>query len=320
MVGKETAIQKAIRTQYDTYFAKAVVARAWFPKRLKERDELRRYREVAAQLISEIREMLFGFLGVESFVDDYVFAGIQGAGDSITIREATIGWGVEERKHGQTFRYSLVDSGLATQAEVDKFLEEASEDTWVFERQTGHAATPYNASAYGIVQERQTKHNYHRFRQFLKAEYERTKNPLLLVLSMMVWYVERDEGAHESNFREILRIYLRYRPDLAIEAMNQAFATYRMPEVRFPNKEQFEATVYSAGVFSLMDWGRSVLSPAIQSMGLKDRNAVRAAEVAVQELPENAVVVLPNKPLEGIPEGAEVYQLVSDGSFQLVAA
>lgn len=317
--GKELAIQKGIRTNYDEYFAKAAIFRAWFPHRLAERDEMRRHSTLASQLDPKVKQMLAGFLGVESFVDDYVYAGIQGAGDNVTIREATYQWGIEERRHGQTFRYCLVDSGLMTQQEADEFLAECSNYTFTFERQTGHAATPYNASAYAITQERQTRHNYTSFRKYLRAEFQRTGNPLLLAIERAVGYIERDEGAHEGNFRAILRIYLRYRPDLAIEAMNQAFAHYTMPIVEFPNKEEFEAAIISAGVFTMMDWGREVLKPALNGMGLENRRALKAAEVAVQELPEDALVLLPNKPVAGLPEGAPVYQMQTDGSFQLLA-
>ena len=55
-------------------------------------------------------------------------------------------------------------------------------------------------------------------------------------------------------------------------------------------------------------------------MGFENRRALKAAEVAVQELPENAVVLLPNKSAEKIPEGAVVYQLAPDGSFQLLTS
>lgn len=318
--GKELAIQKEIRRNYDEYFARAAVTRAWFPHRLDARAELRRYSHRAGEVDAKVKEMLLGFLAVESFVDDYVYAGIQGAGDNVTIRESTYQWGIEERRHGQTFRMCLIDGGFLTQAEVDAFLAECSQDTWIFERQTGFAATAYNASAYAITQERQTRHNYTSFRKYLRAEYARTGNPLLLAIDDAVGYVERDEGAHEGNFRAILRIYLRYRPDLAIEAMNRAFDHYTMPIVKIPNKQEFAEAIVAAGVFSLIGWGREVLKPSLKGMGLENRKALRAAEKAVQELPENALVVLPNKPVVEIPLGAEVHQLIPNGSFQLLAS
>ena len=55
----------------------------WFPDRLEERREMAGY----AHFISEeTKEILLGFLGVESYVDNYVFGGINAAGDSLSTR------------------------------------------------------------------------------------------------------------------------------------------------------------------------------------------------------------------------------------------
>ena len=137
--GKQAAVQKEIMENYESYFVKATKTRMWFPDRLKERNEMASY----AHFISdETKEILLGFLGVESYVDDYVFGGINGAGDSVSTMALYIQWGYEERRHGQTFRHCLIDSGLYTQGFVDKYLAEAGEYQWTFEEQTGYEATP----------------------------------------------------------------------------------------------------------------------------------------------------------------------------------
>ncbi len=102
--------------------------------------------------------------------------------------------------------------------------------------------------------------------------------------------------------------------------MNQAFDHYTMPIVEFPGKQEFAEAIVAAGVFSLIGWGREVLKPALKGMGLESRRALKAAEVAVQALPENAMVLLPNKSVVEIPAGALVYQLLPNGSFQSLSS
>ena len=115
---KQLAVQKEVKANYETYFARAAITRMWWPDRLVERNQMAEY----GPLVSErTKEILLGFLGVESVVDDYVFSGIQAAGDSVSTRELYMQWGFEERRHGQTFRHSLIDSGLYSQQYVDKF-------------------------------------------------------------------------------------------------------------------------------------------------------------------------------------------------------
>ena len=161
---KQAAIQKEVRENYEEYFNRAAMTRAWFPDRLPQRKEMAGYGHLVS---NESREILLGFLGVESFVDDYVFGGIKTAGNSVTTRQIYIQWGFEERRHGQTLRHVLIDSGLYTQEWVDHYLAEVSEDQWTFERQTGYEATPLLAAAYAIFQERQTRWFYTELRMRL---------------------------------------------------------------------------------------------------------------------------------------------------------
>ncbi len=317
--GKDLAIQKEVRANYEEYFARAVESRSWFPHRLQERVELQRLSSFAGLLDQNVKKILLGFLAVESFVDDYVYAGIQGAGNDTIVKQMTYQWGIEERRHGQTFRYILIDSGLMTQVEVDQFLEECARDTWAFERQTGNPATLVNVTAYTITQERQTRHAYTSFREYLKEEFQKTLNPLLLVIEKMVRYIEIDEGAHEANFRSLLRIIFRYRPLSAIDSMVLAYKSYTMPILDYPNKEEFQAAIMSTGVFALTKWGREILRPALKGMGFEDRKAIGVAERNVRQLPDNAVVQIQVKPLAFVPEGAVVYEMSPQGVFSLVA-
>ena len=317
---KQAAIQKEVRQHYETYFDKAARQRSWFPDRLPQRKEMAKY----GHLISdESRELLLGFMGVESFVDDYVFAGINAAGNTATTRQIYISWGFEERRHGQTFRFALIDSGLYTQEFVDRYLAEAGEDQWTFERQTGYEATPLLASAYAIFQERQTRWNYAALRVRLWQEYgsptDQSGRRIFPAVAGALRFPEIDEGAHEANFSNIVRIYLKYMPDQAIEALMKVSTKYQMPIVDLPNSQQFIDAALAAGMGVARDVINQIMNPALANMGFESRQALRRAVENFQNLPEDAVVQLPGKPIRDLPKGvaSAIYEMKPTGDFVL---
>jgi len=317
---KQAAIQKEVRENYEEYFDRAALTRAWFPDRLPQRKEMAKYGHLVSD---ESREILLGFLGVESFVDDYVFGGIETAGNSVTTRQIYIQWGFEERRHGQTFRHALIDSGLYTQEWVDHYLAEVREDQWTFKRQTGHEATPLLAAAYGIFQERQTRWNYAALRMRLWREYgsptTRAGRRLFPAIAGAIRFPEVDEGAHEANFSKIVHIHLKYMPDQALEALLKVSTRYRMPVVQLPNGEQFVEAILAAGMGVARDVINEIMTPALARMGLESRRALHRAVKNFQNLPEGAVVQLPGKPIRDLPEGAAsaIYEMSPTGDFVL---
>lgn len=317
---KQAAIQKEIRENYEAYFDRAARTRSWFPDRLPQRKEMARYGHLVS---SESRELLLGFLGVESFVDDYVFAGITAAGNSVTTRQIYIQWGFEERRHGQTFRYALIDSGLYTQEWVDHYLAEVSEDQWSFERQGVYEATPLVAAAYGTIQERQTRWNYTALRMRLWQEYgsptDQAGQHLFPAIAGAIRFPEVDEGAHEANFSSIVRVHLKYMPDQALDALMKVSTKYRMPVVQLPNGEQFVEAVLAAGMGVARDIINQIMNPALARMGLESRRALRRAVENFLNLPEGVVVQLPGKPIRDLPEGvaSAIYEMSPTGDFVL---
>ena len=318
--GKEAAVQKEVRENYDIYFEKAAKTRLWFPEKLKERDEMEKYGHM---ITDDTKEILFGFMGVESIVDDYVFGGIKAAGNSLTTAQLYIQWGYEESRHGKTFQTSLIDSGLATKEETDKFIAETQEYHWTFEEQTGYQATPLLASAYAIFQERQTRWNYTQTRVKIWEEYgsPRAKDGSRIypAISGAIGFPERDEGAHEANFTNIVRIYMKYFPDQALDALAKVSNHYKMPVVQLPNAEEFIRCTLAAGLGNPRTVINDVMNPCLNRMGLESRKALKTAITNFNLLPEDAIVHVEGKPLEGVvpDETSEVYTMLSSGEFVL---
>jgi hypothetical protein len=316
---RQVAVQKEVKENYESYFERATKTRMWWPGRLPQRSEMPKY----GHLISDdTKEILLGFLGVESFVDDYVFAGINAAGNSLSTRALYIQWGWEEAKHGQTFRHCLIDSGLCTQEYVDKYLAEIAEGKgWTFNEQTGYEETPLLAAAYAIFQERQTRWNYTQIRGRIWEEYGRptgaSGNRIYPAAAGALRFPEIDEGAHEANFTNIVRIYMKYFPDMALEALMKVSTHYRMPVVELPNGDEFVKAVLAAGLGKPRDVINEIMNPSIQRMGLADRSALKKAVRNFRSLPEYSVVHLPGNDVEGFlcSEDTHIFTMFPSGEF-----
>ena len=123
-----------------------------------------------------------------------------------------------------------------------------------------------------------------------------------------------DEGFHEGVFREITRVYLRFWPDKALQAMWDVYEKYRMPIVKLPNAEAFLDAVLSTGIDSARAVIKDVLTPTYEAMGLESRTALRRAARESWDLPEAAVLQIGDDS-SAIPEGAIPFKMNPNGSL-----
>ena len=315
--GKNTAIQKAVAEIYERYFAKGP---RWIAKHLPQRSEMP---EFGAAVSPESREILLGDYGVETFIEDYAVIAMRASGDSLSTRQIYTQWVFDETRHSKALWYCLVDSGLYSQKELDEYKYECDQDTWTFERQTGHEATPERGAAYAIAQERQTKRNYQDMQKRLWKEYGSPTNeaerPVYPAIAGVCRALATDEGFHEGVFRQITKVYLKYWPDKALQAMWDVYEKYRMPMLKLPNAEAFVDAVLSTGIDSARSVIRDVLNPTYAAMGLESRGALRRAARESWDLPEGAVIQVGNELSPDISEGAIPYTMSPNGSLVAVS-
>jgi hypothetical protein len=311
MQGRENAIQKAVAAVYERYFAKGP---RWVAKHLPQRAEMRKYGD---HVSPESREILIGDFGVESFVEDYAQSAISASGDSRATMQTYVQWVFDETRHSNALWYCLTDSGLCTTKELDAYKDECGQDTWTFERQTGHEGTPVRAAAYAIAQERQTKKNYHEMQKRIWGEYgsptDADGKAVFPAIAGVCQTLSIDEGFHEGVFRQITRAYLKYWPDKALQAMWDVYEKYRMPIVKLPNAEAFIDAVLTSGIDSPRAVVKDVLEPTYNAMGLEGRGALRRAARESWDLPDGSVLQIGEEPLEDMSEGAIPYVMASDG-------
>ena len=315
--GKHTAIQKAVAEIYDRYFSKGP---RWIAKHLPQRSEMQEYGD---RVGPESREILLGNYGVESFIEDYAVIAVRAAGDSLSTQQIYTQWVFDESRHSQALWYSLADSGLYSQSELADYTYECGQDTWTFERQTGHEATPERGAAYAIAQERQTKRNYQDMQKRLWKEYgsprDEADRPVYPAIAGVCRTLATDEGFHEGVFRQITKVYLKFWPDKALQAMWDVYERYRMPMIKLPNAEAFMDAVLSTGIDSARQVIREVLTPTYAAMGLESRGALRRAARESWDLPEGAVIQVGDELSPDISEGAIPYTMNANGSLVLVA-
>ena len=178
-------------------------------------------------------------------------------------------------------------------------------------------------AAYAIFQERQTRWNYTATRLAIWEEYGSPVDErgvrIFPAVAGALRFPEIDEGAHEANFTNIVRIYMKYFLGHALEAQSQVSSHYKMPIIQLPNADEFVRCVLAAGLGSPRTVINEVLNPALHRMGLEDRNALRKAVRNFRNLPENALVHLQGKDLEGIVPDPDtsVYTMMPSGDFTL---
>jgi hypothetical protein len=279
--------------------------------------------EYGDRVSPESREILLGNYGVESFIEDYAVIAVRAAGDSLSTRQIYTQWVFDETRHSQALWYSLADSGLCSQSELADYTYECGQDTWTFERQTGHEATPERGAAYAIAQERQTKRNYQDMQKRLWKEYgsprDEADKPVYPAIAGVCRTLAIDEGFHEGVFRQITKVYLKFWPDKALQAMWDVYERYRMPMIKLPNAEAFMDAVLSTGIDSARSVIREVLTPTYAAMGLESRGALRRAARESWNLPEGAVIQVGDELSPDISEGAIPYTISPNGSLVPVA-
>jgi hypothetical protein len=312
-VGRNLAIQKGVADVYERYFAKGP---RWIAKHLPQRSQMREY---GSKVSPESREMLLGDFGVESFIEDYALYATEASGDSISVRQTYTQWVFDELRHPKALWYCLTDSGLYTQKELDEYSYQCGQDKWTFERQTGHEATPERGAAYAIAQERQTKRNYQSLQQRIWEEYgspaDAAGRPVYPAIAGVCQTLSIDEGFHEGVFRQLTRVYLKFWPDKALQAMWDVYERYRMPLVKLPNAEAFLSAVLSTGIDSARAVIRDVLSPTYAAMGLESRSALRRAARESWDLPEGSVLVLGDDQADDVAGGSVPYKMNPDGAL-----
>ena len=117
-----------------------------------------------------------------------------------------------------------------------------------------------------------------------------------------------------------IAIHMKNLPDLAMDALAKVSKNYTMPVVQLPNGDEFLRAILAAGLGKARDIMNEIMTPSINRFGLESRQALKRAVNGFNSLPEDAIVKLHGKDIEGveISKDSKIYELQENGKFILL--
>ncbi len=173
------------------FFDEAEEKRRWNPLRDVPWDK------IDANAPEELAVCAETFLGVESFLPDYITGGLEVLrSSSVGQRWFSANWGYEELKHSMALMEYLMRSGKRTEEQMLDFQASLMTQAWKppFE-------TPRRMTIYGMLQEMATFVIYLRHEKLAKQHGDEA-------LATIYRLNARDECAHARFYEDIVRVYL----------------------------------------------------------------------------------------------------------------
>lgn len=222
--------------------------------------------------------LIEGFMGVESFLPDYMSEGFRGLKGSPHRIKLLNQWGVEEARHGSSLRLVLLHSGARSEMELEEYEAKTRQGHWSISQHIG-MDNPLGAAIYGMVQERATYVNYQGLNHLVRQDYglpynltdEERERGQQLGVAGVINQIARDEIAHHAINLELVRIYFRHFPEETLEKIRQVVSGFRMPALNLlPNRHQFIKALHTTRIYDRTIYQRQVLEPTLKSLGISN--------------------------------------------------
>lgn len=211
-MAKSATFREAVYREYMEFFSMAEKNRRWNVFHDVPWDDLDETTyDPRAALCAET------FVGVESYLPDYVSGGINVVRDMFGQAWFSANWGYEESKHAFALREYLVRSGQRTAGEMFDYEQAILSKRWELPFQTARQMT-----FYGVVQEQATFMMYKHQRSLAQDRKD-------LVLDTIYGFIARDEAAHADFYRKVTALELEEDREGTIKDMAFVFANFEMP-------------------------------------------------------------------------------------------
>lgn len=200
--------------RFRTFFDEAEQKRRWNPYRDIPWDKVN---PDAPEMLATCAET---FLGVESYLPDYIRKGLESVRvSSVAQRWFSANWGYEELKHSIALTEYLVRSGKRTDAQMCDFQAKLMEKEWQLPFDTARRMT-----IYGVFQEMATFVIYLRHEALAKKHGDEA-------LAAVYRLNARDECAHARFYEDVVKVYLDEDRDGTIEDIAHVARNFEMPGV-----------------------------------------------------------------------------------------
>jgi acyl-[acyl-carrier-protein] desaturase len=260
-LGKSAAFREAIYREYMEFFSLAEKNRRWNVFNDVPWDELdeKTYDEKAA-LCAET------FVGVESYLPDYVSCGINVVRDFFGQAWFSANWGYEESKHAFALREYLVRSGQRTPEQMFEYEQAILSKRWSLPFSTARQMT-----FYGVVQEQATFMMYTHQRALAQERND-------LVLDTIYGFIARDEAAHSDFYRKVTALELIEDREGTIRDLAFVFANFQMPgKDLVPDYDSRTEVMRETGGVDRTVFLKEVWFPTLKRLGVTREEVTKAS-------------------------------------------
>lgn len=210
------------------------------------------------------------FLGVESFLPDYIRGGLEAVrASSVGQRWFTANWGYEELKHSMALQEYLLRSGKRTDEQMFDFQAKLMEEEWTRPFQTARQMT-----IYGVLQEMATFVIYLRHEKLAQKHGDQA-------LAMIYRLNARDECAHARFYEDVTRVYLEEDRQGTLADLAFVAKEFAMPGVGIvPDYDERIAVMRDEAAMDRDVFLKKVYFPTLKRLGVERRELVAAASAA----------------------------------------
>ncbi|MEQ9497851.1 MAG: acyl-ACP desaturase [Deltaproteobacteria bacterium] len=260
-MAKNRAFREAIYREYMEFFERAEKNRRWSVFTDIPWDDLdASNNDEDAALCAET------FVGVESYLPDYVSQGINVVRDMFGRAWFSANWGYEESKHALALREYLVRSGQRTAAQMFDYEEEILGKQWKLPFETARQMT-----FYGAVQELATFMMYKHQEKLARDRGDE-------VLATIYGFVGRDEAAHADFYRKVTQLEIVEDREGAIRDMAIVFKNFRMPGANLvPDYDARTEVMRKTGGVDRGVFFKEVWFPTLKKVGVTREDITRAS-------------------------------------------
>lgn len=271
-MARNQTFRRAIYREYMTFFERAEKNRRWSVFDDIPWDELDASKNDAdTALCAET------FVGVESYLPDYVAKGINVVRDFFGSAWFQANWAYEESKHALSLRMYLVQSGQRTEDQMFDYEQYILDRKWAQPFDTARKMT-----LYGSIQEQATFMMY-------KRQLALARDRGDTVLAAIYGHIARDEAAHADFYRKVILLELDEDREAVLEDLAFVFANFRMPaDDLVPNYEDRVAVMRGTGVVDRSVFLKEVWFPTLRKYNVTRAELSRASRALRQRTSEAA--------------------------------
>ena len=250
--------------RFRTFFDEAEEKRRWNPYKDVPWDKVNPDVPESLALCAET------FLGVESYLPDYIRGGLTSIrASTLAQRWFTANWGYEELKHSMALMEYLIRSGKRTEEQMFDFQERLMEEEWERPFETSR-----RMSIYGMFQEQATFVIYLRHEKLAQKHGD-------AALAAVYRFNARDECAHAKFYEDVTRVYLEDDREGTVEDLAHVAKHFKMPGVGLvPDYDARIEVMREEGAMDRDVFLKKVYFPLLKRLGVSRQELVAAASKA----------------------------------------